>query len=89
MAAADHDREMAYIQGLTHWIAKALREIRLPNLHLATPAYRHLLMIEEILRDDSLELFRTIQRENRFAHEARTELHSRLLEIEQALEHDD
>lgn len=63
MNAADHDREMAYIQGLTHWIAKALREIQLPSgskkVHrdLATPAYRHLLKIEEILREDSLELF--------------------------------
>lgn len=85
MSARDHDREIAYIQGLTHWIAKALREIRLPDLQMATPAYRHLLKIEEILRDDSAELFRTIQSENDFSRVARAEFYQRLKEIERAL----
>jgi prephenate dehydrogenase len=73
---------MAYIQGLTHWIAKALREIKLPDLGLATPAYRHLLKIEENLREDSEALFRTIQTENPFAAGARAELQAKLREIE-------
>ena len=83
MEAVDHDRDMAYVQGLTHWMAKALREIHLPDLRLATPAYRHLLKIEEILREDSLDLFLTIQRENPFAEAARRELEARLSEIEE------
>lgn len=82
MDAAEHDRDMAYVQGLTHWMAKALREIHLPDLRLATPAYRHLLKIEEILREDSHDLFLTIQRENPFAEAARRELETRLQEIE-------
>lgn len=82
MSPEKHDAEMAYIQGLTHWIAKALREIKLPDLSLATPAYRHLLKIEENLRDDSAALFRTIQTENPFAAGARTELLAKLREIE-------
>lgn len=82
MDAADHDRDMAYVQGLTHWMAKALREIHLPDLRLATPAYRHLLKIEEILREDSLDLFLTIQRENPFAESARRELEEKLRQIE-------
>lgn len=82
MDPADHDRDMAYVQGLTHWMAKALREIHLPDLRLATPAYRHLLKIEEILREDSMDLFLTIQRENPFAEAARRELEGRLREIE-------
>ena len=81
-----HDRQMAYVQGLTHWMAKALREITLPDLDLSTPAYRHLLKIEEILRDDSDELFLTIQRDNPFAQEARRELVRRLEEIQQWIE---
>ena len=85
MSPAAHDEEMAYIQGLTHWIAKALREIKLPDLALATPAYRHLLAIEEILRDDSDALFRTIEAENPFAGRARGELVKRLFEIEEEL----
>jgi len=82
MSPEVHDSEMAYIQGLTHWIAKALREIKLPDLSLATPAYRHLLKIEENLREDSAALFRTIETENPFAAAARAELLAKLREIE-------
>lgn len=88
MAPEAHDREMAYIQGLTHWIARALREINVPNLDLSTVAYRHLLKIEEILREDSHELFLTIARENPFAKEARAELLQRLSELEACIEED-
>ena len=89
MAPERHDRQMAYVQGLTHWMAKALREITLPDLELSTPAYRHLLKIEEILRDDSDELFLTIQRDNAFAEPARRELVARLEEIQQWIEETD
>lgn len=88
MTPEDHDAELAYIQGLTHWIAKALREIKLPNENLATPAYRHLLSIEEILREDSMELFKTIEVENPYASSARRELLEKLREIELNLEAD-
>ncbi len=83
MTPERHDRQMAYIQGLTHWMAKALREITLPDLELATVAYRHMLQIEEILRDDSDELFLTIERDNPFAAEARRELIDRLAALEE------
>ena len=81
-APSDHDREMAYIQGLTHWMAKALREIKMPDLELSTVAYRHMMKIEEILREDSDELFLTIAGHNPYAREARDELVARLLEID-------
>jgi prephenate dehydrogenase len=83
MTAERHDHEIAYIQGLTHWVAKALREIELPDPRLATTAYHHLLAIEEILRHDSDALFLTIQKENPFVAAARAELMSKLLEIEE------
>ena len=86
---ARHDREMAYIQGLTHWMAKALREIRLPDLELATTAYRHMMKIEEILREDSDALFLTIERENPFATEARRELLTRLGELDEWIRRED
>lgn len=83
MTPQRHDEEMAYIQGLTHWVAKALREVRVPDLDLATVAYRHLLSIEEILGDDSWELFVTIEGENPFAAEARRLLMSKLRELDE------
>jgi prephenate dehydrogenase len=82
MTPEEHDAEIAYVQGLTHWIAKALREITLPDPRLATPAYRHLVKIEEILREDSMALFHTIQAENPYSADARRELLAKLLEIE-------
>ncbi|HVS14718.1 MAG TPA: prephenate dehydrogenase/arogenate dehydrogenase family protein [Thermoanaerobaculia bacterium] len=85
-SAEEHDREIAYIQGLTHLMAKALREIKLPDLELATTAYRHLLQIEENLREDSDALFLTIQRHNPYVREARRELRRRLDEIEEWIE---
>jgi len=88
MSAEKHDAEMAYIQGLTHWMAKALREIHVPDAALGTVAYRHMMKIEENLRDDSDELFLTIARENPFAAAARRELTERLRDIEEALERD-
>ena len=89
MSAEEHDSEMAYIQGLTHWMAKALREIHVPDPALGTVAYRHMMKIEENLRDDSHDLFLTIARENPFAAAARRELRERLREIEEAIEGDD
>ena len=86
MSAEKHDAEMAYIQGLTHWMAKALREIHVPDPALGTVAYRHMMKIEENLRHDSDDLFLTIARENPFAADARRELAERLREIEEAIE---
>ncbi len=86
MSAGEHDVEMAYIQGLTHWMAKALREIHVPDPALGTVAYRHMMKIEENLRHDSDDLFLTIARENPFAADARRELAERLREIEKAIE---
>lgn len=86
MSAEEHDAEMAYIQGLTHWMAKALREIHVPDPALGTVAYRHMMKIEENLRHDSDELFLTITRENPFAAAARREFSERLREIEAAIE---
>ena len=88
MSAEEHDAEMAYIQGLTHWMAKALREIRVPDPALGTVAYRHMMKIEENLRHDSDGLFLTIARENPFAADARRELSERLREIEESIERD-
>ena len=88
MSAEEHDSEMAYIQGLTHWMAKALREIHVPDPALGTVAYRHMMKIEENLRDDSDDLFLTIARENPFAAAARRELRERLREIEEAIDRD-
>ena len=85
-APEEHDREIAHIQGLTHLMAKALRGLELPDPELATVAYKHMLQIEENLREDSDALFLTIQRHNPCVREARQALRRRLDELEEWIE---
>jgi prephenate dehydrogenase len=81
----EHDRAMAYVQGLTHLISRAVGELPLPETPLATVAYERLLAMRSNLRFDSWELFVTIERENPYAAEARRLLRRKLDEIEQRL----
>ena len=60
----EHDKQMAYIQGLTHLIARATNAIKIPDLELKTVPYHHLLGITETIKYDSLDLFLSIQKEN-------------------------
>ncbi len=88
MTPARHDEEIAYIQGLTHWISRAVRMMHLPDVSMSTPAYEHFLQIGEILRDDSLALFRTIERENPYADEVRRQFMAKLAELEEQIRGD-
>lgn len=67
--AEEHDREMAYVQALTHLIGRSLENIRIPDEELKTNSYQHLLELCALIRDDSKELFFAIQNLNPFASE--------------------
>ncbi|MBX3595368.1 prephenate dehydrogenase/arogenate dehydrogenase family protein [Sphingomonas sp.] len=62
--AEEHDREMAYVQALTHLIGRALVNIRIPDEALKTNSYQHLLELCGLIGDDSKELFFAIQTMN-------------------------
>ncbi|MBY0113681.1 MAG: prephenate dehydrogenase/arogenate dehydrogenase family protein [Phycisphaerales bacterium] len=81
----EHDRQMAYVQGLTHLISRAVGEMRLPETPLATAAYERFLAMRSNLRADSWELFVTIERENPYAKAVRDELRRTLDELERRL----
>lgn len=68
-SAEEHDREMAYVQALTHLIGRALVNIRIPDEALKTDSYQHLLELCGLIRDDTKELFFAIQNLNPFAPE--------------------
>ena len=70
----EHDRQMAYVQGLTHLMGWAFKRLDPPESPLATLAYDRMLSLEHNVQDDSIELFYTIQRENPFAREVRRRL---------------
>jgi len=67
----EHDRQMAYVQGLTHLVGWAFKELGPPDTELSTLAYERLLSLKTNVEHDSDELFATIQRENPFAREVR------------------
>jgi prephenate dehydrogenase len=65
----EHDREMAYVQALTHLIGRSLVNIGVPDEQLKTQSYQHLLELCGLIGADTFELFTAIQTQNPFAAE--------------------
>lgn len=63
----EHDREMAYVQALTHLIGRSLVNIGIPDEQLKTPSYQHLLELCGLIGADTFELFTAIQTQNPYA----------------------
>lgn len=73
LTATAHDKEIAVVQGLTFFVARALKEMKLDSHTLLTPSFARLLHLAELERHHSEELFRTIQTGNPFTAEVRQE----------------
>lgn len=63
----EHDKEMAYVQALTHLIGRSLVKVHIPDEDLKTRSYQHLLDLCGLIGDDSFELFSAIQTLNPYA----------------------
>ncbi len=68
-SAEEHDREMAYVQALTHLIGRSLVSLGIPDEQLKTASYQHLLELCSLIGADTFELFAAIQTQNPFAAE--------------------
>lgn len=68
-SAEEHDREMAYVQALTHLIGRSLVNLGIPDEQLKTQSYQHLLELCSLIGADTFELFTAIQTQNPFAAE--------------------
>jgi len=68
-SAEEHDREMAFVQALTHLIGRTLVGMNIPDEMLKTQTYQHLLDLTGLIGKDSFELFTAIQTLNPYAHE--------------------
>jgi len=64
-----HDEAMAYVQGLSHYIGRVLKNMDVPRSDLATRAYQDLLDMKDILGNDSDELFSAITHLNPYTAE--------------------
>lgn len=80
-----HDREMAKVQAMTHFMSRALREIGLPPSPMATKAYEKLQEFASIVLSDSWDLFLTIQKGNPYADPLRRRLVDELSGLEHKL----
>ena len=74
MTPEEHDREMAYIQGITHFIWRALKQLCIPDSQLATCSYLDLRKSSEAVGYDTDELFLSIQQDNPYVWEVRKKL---------------
>lgn len=81
-----HDKQMAYVQALTHFVGRAVNEMDIPDVEQKTPAYQYLLDIKRNLGGDSYELFLTIEQENPFAEGVREQFISELTKLNDSLE---
>jgi prephenate dehydrogenase len=81
----DHDREMAHVQALTHFVARALDELHVVDSELATVSYEELMRAARLVSEDSWELFQTIQQGNPFADPKRRAFIEKLIELEKRM----
>lgn len=87
ITAEDHDRQLAYVQGLTHLLAKVIVSLDLPEFQLTTKTYDLMTQMINMVRYDSDELFKAIERENPFTVEAKKSFFAAARKLEEALEH--
>jgi prephenate dehydrogenase len=85
VTAEEHDKAMAYVQGLTHFIGRALAEMHIVDSSLATQSYKQLIELVRLVGSDSWELFTTIENENPDAAQVRASFLSTLQGLEKRL----
>jgi prephenate dehydrogenase len=83
--AGAHDREMAYVQGLSHFIGRALSKMEIQDFETATQSYKQLVNLEHLVGNDSWDLYKTIQNGNVLTKEVRQEFLKVLENLENQL----
>ena len=78
----EHDKKMAYILSLTHFIGRAICDLDIPFTHLSTQTYKHLLGIKGLIGKDSLKLYQSIQSNNPYSKSIRKKFLAQLEKIE-------
>lgn len=81
----EHDKQMAYAQALSHFIAKALTNMNIPTMDQNTLMYDKLRDMVEITSVDTEELFLTLETQNPYGKEIREKFVQELNEIEKWL----
>lgn len=83
--ATEHDHQMAHVQGLAHFIGRALKHLDIQDYPTSTESYHQLVELRDLLVGDSWELFETIQRSNPEAKQVRKQFMRELQSLEKRL----
>ncbi len=81
-----HDKDMAMVQGLTHLIAKVLDQMEPLPRRQTTLSFDYLVNAMQLVRGDSDELFRAIERENPYSADVRSRFFRLIDELRVSLE---
>lgn len=80
-----HDRDMAYVQGLSHYIGRLMQLMDIPRSDLSTLAYDDLLDMKNIQGTDSWDLFKSIIDDNPYTDDVRTRLKESIVILDERL----
>ena len=81
----EHDRQLAYVQGLTHLLARIIVDMDMPAVTQTTATFDSLKRMVDIVRHDSEQLFRAIENRNPFVEEVRQQFFRSATRIEARL----
>lgn len=81
-SAEDHDQQMAYVQGLSHMIGKAFQNMNLPEITQSTHSFSLLQQMADNVKNDSDDLFISIQHDNPYSEDVRKNFFDSVREIE-------
>jgi len=82
----EHDLEMAYSQGITHFLGRAINELKLPPAAGKTLAYQKLMDLAENVSKDTPSLWLGIMKENPYAEMVRKKFLKKQLDLEKLIE---
>lgn len=75
MSPDEHDRKVAYSQGITHYVGRVLADLELSRSNIDTLGYQKLFEITEQTCNDSWQLFMDLQQNNPYTAQMRKDLH--------------
>lgn len=80
-----HDKMMAYVQGLSHYIGRVMERMNIPDTELTTRAYEDLVDMKLVQGSDSWELFHSIMHENPYSKKVNQDFKRACLELDREL----
>lgn len=83
--AEEHDIQMAYVQGLTHLIAKAFNMMNIPDIIQTTKTYDLLNQMVGLIKNDSDDLFQSILMDNPYVENIRDDFFQSMRDLENRL----